>query len=218
MIKPDFAKVYSAANEILVSTSVINTFPFDAKALIREQTDIRCRTYKKASEYGVDISEFGSESAVVIKFNGKTIIFYDSEKPETHNKFSLIHEAGHIINNHDFDYKSKEEYGIYEVEANYFTAQLLMPEQLIRYVQGKGVSVTNIFLQKHFGVSRLAAVKRLETLSKTNMEWYSRSEKEYDDIILSRFMPFLKKISPSFTDYYDEIDEFEKQLERDSWL
>lgn len=218
MIKPDFSKVYSAANEILVSTSVISTFPFDVKALIREQTDIRCRTYKKASEYGVDISEFGSDSAVVIKFHGKMIIFYDNEKPETHNKFSLIHEAGHIINNHNFDYKSEEEYGVYEVEANYFTAQLLMPEQLIRYVQGKGVNVTNIFLQKHFGVSRLAAIKRLETLSKTNVEWYSRSEKEYDDIILNRYMPFLRKLCPPSTDYYYDIDEFEKQQERDNWL
>ena len=60
--KPNFSRAYSKANEILVKSSAIQTFPFSPKDLVKEQTPIVCRSYKKAQKYGVDITAFGSES------------------------------------------------------------------------------------------------------------------------------------------------------------
>ena len=84
--KPDFSRAYSKANEILVKSSAIQTFPFSPKDLVKEQTPIVCRSFKKARKYGVDITEFGSESAIIMSFQGKKIIFYDETKPDTHNR------------------------------------------------------------------------------------------------------------------------------------
>lgn len=115
--RPNFAKAYSKANEILVKSSIITTFPFSPKALVKEQTDIVCRSFKKAKKYGVDVSDFGSESAIIMRFHGRTIIFYDESKIENHTKFSILHELGHVINGHDFSKKDEETYHNYEVDT-----------------------------------------------------------------------------------------------------
>ena len=64
--KPNFSSAYTKANEILVSSNVIFTFPFSSKDLVKEKSAIPCRTYAKARSYGVDIEAFGSESAIII--------------------------------------------------------------------------------------------------------------------------------------------------------
>ena len=91
-----------------------------------------------------------------------------------------------------------------------------MPEQLLRELQSRGITITNPFLQSTFGVSGLAANKRLNTLAKTNSEWRSRAEREFDDIILLKYAAFLDKISPRIS-FYDFDEEFEMQRKRDSW-
>lgn len=214
--KPDFAGAYSKANEILVKSSVISTFPYSSKALVKEQTDIPCRSYKKAKKYGVEITDFGSESAIIMQLHGKSIIFYDETKPDTHISFSILHEMGHSVIGHDFSKKDDETYNKYEVETNYFSAQLLMPEQLLRELQRRNVCITRTFLQNTFGVSLQAADKRIETLAKTNMEWRSKTEKEFDDIILLKYADFLDTICPIRCEF-DFEDEFIRQQERNSW-
>lgn len=214
--KPNFSAAYSKANEILVKSRVISTFPFSPIDLVKEQSAIKCRTYKKALKYGIDINDFGSESATIFRYGGKEIIFYDEAKPMTHVKYSILHELGHTLNNHDFSTKDDETYHKYEVETNYFAAQLLMPEQLLSELQRRGVRITSSFLQNTFGVSGQAADKRIETLAKTNMEWRSRAEKEFDDIILIKFADFLNTICP-IRNAYDFEDEYARQQERNSW-
>lgn len=39
--KPDFAKAYQSANEILVTSSVITKFPFSTKELVRSKPGFR---------------------------------------------------------------------------------------------------------------------------------------------------------------------------------
>lgn len=216
-MKPNFAKAYSAANEILVKSNIIATFPFSPIDLVKEQALCVCRSYSLARKYGVDMKDFGSESAVIMSMGGKTIIFYDDLKPKAHIGFSIIHELGHLINQHDFRNKDEELYGQYEVETNFFSAQLLMPEQLIRELQHRGVRISTGFLQSEFGVSALAADKRLSTLARTSGEWRSRAEREFDDIILLKYASFLDRICP-ITDRFDFEDEYEKQRERERWL
>lgn len=77
---------------------------------------------KKAETYGVDISAFGSEDAIIQNFRGRFIIFFN-DAPYIMNerkKFSLGHEFGHYMMNHDLNNKS--DYSLYEVEANFFAA------------------------------------------------------------------------------------------------
>jgi Zn-dependent peptidase ImmA (M78 family) len=145
--KPNFSTAYSKANEILVQSRVISTFPFSPIDLVKEQSTIKCRTYKKAMQYGVDITAFGSESATIFEFCGKQIIFYDDSKPMAHVKYSILHELGHPLNNHDFSVTDREIYGRYEVETNYFSAQLLMPEQVLREFVNRGIRITKEFLR-----------------------------------------------------------------------
>ena len=44
----DFQMAYTKANEILATTSVIETFPYKIGELIKEQSDIRLCKYSKA--------------------------------------------------------------------------------------------------------------------------------------------------------------------------
>ena len=72
-------------------------------------------------------------------------------------------------------------------------------------------------MQTNFGVSAQAADKRIETLASTNVEWRSRAEKEFDDIILIKYADFLNRICP-IRNTYDFEDEYIRQQERDSWF
>ena len=215
-MKPDFELAYIKANSVLVTTEAITEIPFSAKKLVEARSDIRCKSYKQAKKYGVDISVFGSESAVLITYHGKKIIFYDDSKPLSHINFSKIHEFGHDDLGHVMSKNISEElYKRQEIETNFYTAQILMPEQLLRYLQHQGISITVPFLVDNFGVSRQAAEKRISTLAKTNEEWRSRSEKEFDDIILYKYLPLIQRLCPS--DLYDFEEEADLQRRRDSW-
>ena len=214
--KPNFSSAYTKANEILVSSRVISTFPFSPVDLVREKTTIPCRTFAKARRYGVDIDAFGSESAIIIEIDGKRIIFYDDSKPLPHVKYSILHELGHHLSGHDLGTTDPDTYHRYEIETNFFAAQLQMPEQVLRELARRGVKIEAVFLMEYFGVSETAAQKRIETLAKTNAEWRSRAEKEYDDVILLKFSAFIDAICPPKTGF-DFEDEYEKQRERDKW-
>ena len=47
-LKPDFRKAYVMANEMLIKSSEIVNFPFSPKALVKEQSPLVCRSYRKA--------------------------------------------------------------------------------------------------------------------------------------------------------------------------
>lgn len=216
--KPNFRRVYERANELLVSAESIYSFPFSVKKFILEESGgVTLLSYQKAKQkYQLEVGYFGSDSAVLFQEEGRNVICYDKEKPDTHKKFSLLHEFGHIVNNHSLVCDSNL-YNTQEVETNYFTAQLLMPEQVINEFIRRGKTITIGFLVNTFGVSSVAAKKRIETLKK--LSGYNRGETEriYDDIILWKFDDFINTIAP----LGKELDWFEKDLsdekERESW-
>ena len=211
----DFSLAYTKANEMLITNQSITGFPFSARKLVEEKTAIRCRSYKSALKYGVDINDFGSESAVLMEYQGRSILFFNEAKPESHANYSILHELAHYAMKHKMKNVSKELYEKQELEANYFAAQILMPEQLLRYLQQQGTKISVSFLTNNFGVSELAAKKRIITLGKTNTSWYSNAEKEFDDIILELYVPMIQHLYPR--DYYDFEDEYNMQIKRDSW-
>lgn len=213
--KPNFQKAYINANEILVSSKIITNFPYSATKLIKEQSSIVCRSFDKAHKYNVDIEAFGSDSAVIMNLDDKYIIFYNQNEMPERIKFSMLHEFGHKVNDHKFIVTSDEVYGIAEVETNYFAAQLLMPEQILREFQKRGRRIDKYFLMTIFGVSEQAAIKRIENLNQITWE-RSQIEKEYDDIILNKYLSWINSVVPNNIDYLFADDE-ERQNVREQW-
>ena len=214
--KPDFEKSYVTANNILVSSDAITMFPFKTKEILKKEDNIVCCTYKKAKKYNVNIEDFGSKSAVLIKQEDNKIIFYNEQESIARIKFSILHEYGHYKLGHDLDTKDEEMYKKFEVETNYFAAQLLMPEQLLRESQSRGKRITKEFLIELFEVSETAAQKRINTLNKN----LSLSEKEryFDDLIIQKYKSWLDSKVPPLNSFNMFFDEYEKQQERDRWL
>ena len=224
LYKPDFKNAYIKANELLVSSTLFSSFPVDIKAVIKELSDIKLITYEKALSFGINVKAFGSDDAQLVEKNGRYIIFYNSKVSKERQNFSISHEFDHYILCHktmeilDDALKpfSQEIYEKQELETNFCTAQVLMPEQIIREFRRRGKNVNSDFLMKYFGVSRQAAEKRLETLQKVNSSRLSPEQRYFDDIILRQAKKFIDRIAPEW-DFYDFEKEEAKQMERDSW-
>ncbi len=218
--KPEFSRSYRLANEILVSSHSLTDFPFSIKKIVQERGNgsIACKPFSKAALYGLDITAFGSESATIFAYNGRYIIFYNEQEKMERVRFSIGHELGHRLLGHDFNLPLGEQYSRQEVETNFFAAQLLMPEQIIREFQRRGAVINRQFLMTAFGVSEQAADKRIETLAKTVYEWRSRAEREFDDVILIKFAAFIDRVCPQRRDFYDFDYEEEMQNKRNGWL
>ena len=215
----DYARVYCTANELLAASRVIQTFPFKVSMFVKEQSDIKLCKYSTASEkYGIPINRFGSESAVIMEYNGAVIIFYNQNEIDYRVRFGIMHEFGHFILGHNYNLnKTDPLYQKQEMEANCFAAQMLMPEQILRECQKRGICITVEYIKESFDVSEEAALKRKRTLTSTVYEWKSRAEKNYDDIIVFKYAPMINKIAPKKVYEYDFDDEYERQKERDSW-
>lgn len=214
--KINFKKAYVKANEILVSSCILAEFPVKAKSLIESDSEIKCCSYKKAKKFqGLKIEDFGSKSAVLIRSKNKKIVFYNESELKSRIRFSMLHEYGHYKLEHDLDVDSAVIYSAYEIETNYFAAQLLMPEQLIRELQKRGMEINKSKLIELFGVSEEAAQKRIMTLNKNLV--LSEDEKYFDDLIIQKYKTWLdSKILP--INSYDLFYEEERQKERESWL
>lgn len=217
--KPDFKKANILANEVLVASSTLVTFPVNTKQIVKEWSDIRVLSFKCAHKLEIDIEAFGSEAAVIQCKNGRYMIFYNQDDYAPRVKFSILHEFGHYRLGHKLgNYYDDDEYGRVEVEANCFAAQILMPEQVLNELRKRGAIITVDFLKRHFGVSEEAAQKRIDTMGKLNYEWRSADEKIFDEAILFKYKEFMDAILPKKNQYNWFEDELEKQKERDSWF
>ena len=216
--KPDFKKANILANEILVASSTLVSFPVNTKNIVKEWSDIKVLSFKCAHDYGVDIEAFGSEAAVIQCKNGRYMIFYNQDDYAPRVKFSILHEFGHYYSGHKLKkYTDEDEYGRLEVEANCFAAQILMPEQVLNELKERGAVITIDFLMKYFGVSKEAAQKRIETMGKINYTWRSSDERLFDETILFKYKDFIDAILPKRNKNTWYEDDYEMQQERDSW-
>ena len=216
--KPRFKEIIDEASLILLSSNNIQSFPFSVSNIIKEKTGIVCRSYAKGAAYGVDVLAFGTKDAIIQKYNNRYIIFYndDSSIMAERKKYSLGHEFGHYVMKHDLD--DKTQYDLFEIEANFFAAQLLMPEQIINELRKRGVQITKEYLQKCFGVSKQAAEKRIDTLRKIDYTKRDDEEKLMDEYIAMKFKTFIDEAAPNSNLFYT-YDSYEEDMqnERNSW-
>lgn len=223
--KPDFAKAYNLATEILLTSNCFSKFPYQIKDLVKDITDISCCSYKKALKYGIQAEIFGSDSASIQDYEGMNIIFYNQEDPKPRIRFSIAHELGHYLLCHKKGFNLDGNlYEKQEIETNCFAAQLLMPEQLLTYFTKNFIRIDTNFLMTNFGVSEEASQKRLKTLkSKIKRESYKNFNKDSDDSVVYKFQDFLNSVMAKYNknthNYnYDCEEEYRRQQERNSWF
>lgn len=216
--KPNFKQVYEMANEILLISNTISDFPFSVTKMITEMTDVQCCSFKRAVGYGIDIESLGSESAVIAEQNGRCIIFYNDREVKERVRFSLLHELGHYVLQHDLDTKDLGLYNKQEIEANCFAAQILMPEQILLEFENRGKRITSSFLMSEFRVSNEAAMKRINTMRKIDLDIRGKNRKDFDEWLTIKYSAFVDSILPQNNSNSWYEDEYERQKERDKWF
>ena len=129
------------------------------------------------------------------------------------------HELGHYYLGHNLDFKtlSQEQYRVLEIEADFFAAQMLMPDQIIWELSNRGKPPNETNLVSWFDISNLAAGKRLETLNKQSEYKDYYLKKNDNESIVLKFSTFIEQISPKGY-WQTSYEEEEMQKERDTWL
>ena len=235
-LSPDFKTACEKANEILVCSNVISTFPYSMYKVIEEFTEIEQRPFSSISGHSLTATQIvGSDDGGLFSDgSGNYLMFYNEKMPQTRLRFTGGHECGHYMMGHDMelitDYRQKKDtrfeplYEKYELESNMFAAQLLMPEQIIIELSKRGCRIDEAFLEKTFNVSNKAARIRKNNLRKV-YDWYSLRQRmsdytlSYDDIILEKFKNFIDSVAPKKHSYeYDFEKELEMERKRQSWL
>ena len=136
-----------------------------------------------ANKLGITVNnaKFSDDSyaALIAKRGPITRIFVEQSDPPYRKRFSIAHELGHhflhlledgeIIDTRTDMFRQKEtisgdlsEFRRREIQANWFAASLLMPEEFVRSEWGKNPSVP--FMARVFNVSEEAMGYRLDSL------------------------------------------------------
>ncbi|MBL8158901.1 ImmA/IrrE family metallo-endopeptidase [Candidatus Saccharibacteria bacterium] len=145
------------------------------------------------TERGLYISEMGWETKSVrafsiIKKSRAIIVLSTKEEPQP-RLFSLLHELCHVIHKQSGICDLHDDADDVEALCNRFAAAFLMPENKFRQAANElGVLVGSMpsgeqvkRLRKLFGVSRLAAYRRLHTLGYISKQQYETIQGEYSD-------------------------------------
>lgn len=99
---------------------------------------------------------------IIRKTAGNTlylILFNDKVKSRRRKSFTLAHEVGHVMLNHESDG------AVQESEANCFAAELLLPRILVRELQkGSSFRITAHEVADIFAVSKAVCENQMESL------------------------------------------------------
>ena len=151
-------------NQAMISGNVATDLDQIIKNLNLKVFEIDMDELRKKNE-NIGIDE--TTSGFLTKVDDQYMIYLNKNHSMNRKRFTIAHEIGHLKLNHleDIVYRdSTTSLGTNEneVKANAFAAELLMPEELVRYAYNllKSVSKT----ARVFGVSEVAAYNRLINL------------------------------------------------------
>ena len=135
-----------------------------------------------ARDAGIEIrlGDLGETSGLLARRSGFTIIGVNSTQHETRQRFTIAHEFGHYLlhegleSHVDRDYRiafrdktSSDASSVIEMEANFFAANLLMPEEFLQKDGGEDAIDHDeevAKLAKRYKVSRHAMSLRLTNI------------------------------------------------------
>ena len=171
--KPDFEKAQNEATRLLLIQK-IDDLRIDVKHLLHNESIIIDSIQHYCLITGTTKEHYtynGYSGAYVLKLKtGLFIILYDKDDSIHRQRWGIAHELGHIYLKHDNDGDKQE------IEANFFAAQLLMPEIIIRYIKKLTGRFSFNQIVEYFDVSPEAAKKRIKTLN-NKMLRFSKDEK-----------------------------------------
>ena len=160
-MRPDFERCAHTAVELLLAQE-IRSFRLRVPELKLDK-NIRFDTFEHyASLTGVPPDHFCRvlDDGCTVLYGGQYLILFPSQPLSPRLNYTLAHEVGHVYLDHKTD-RAKE-----EIEANFFAAELLMPEMVIRALAQQKGRIDAYDLCFLFGVSYEAAQKRIGTLNR----------------------------------------------------
>ncbi|NDV28434.1 ImmA/IrrE family metallo-endopeptidase [Desulfovibrio sp. JC010] len=101
--------------------------------------------------------------------NGEPVIKYNVTEAAVRQRFTVAHELGHYVLQHGPRHRDEAQnfsinnYDLYEVAANNFAAELLMPSEAVSYLLSQGKNTLQS-LADSFNVSTVAMNIRLKKL------------------------------------------------------
>lgn len=133
---------------------------------------------------------FLQDGFTVRNLRGKSLIFFDGEAYAPRRTFTVCHELGHLLLGHDASRGADAEREA-EGEADYFAAQLMAPDAVIRWLVRRGAPVSEKMLQSVFGLSGAAARQKKKELSVSGPV-----ETALDDRLCARMRAYLMACAP----------------------
>lgn len=176
----NFQKCTDKAYEILLSQKDSN-IPVNISNLTLDYPIIfeSLQRYSSITNIPIDILTCNqkADNGYLFKHGDFTIILHNELHCAERCNFTDGHELGHIVLGHKKD--SPDE----EVEANFFSAQTIMPTAFIRYLHQNQLAINQFTLQKVFRVSKPAAHKKIITIKKyfEPHRWDKDLVKKYQD-------------------------------------
>lgn len=140
-----------------------------------------CRMVDSAIELATCGGFFDDGYAVKELRPGLNLILYNQEKYDPRMRFTILHEIGHIRLGH------KKHGPVEENEADFFAAQLLAPNVLIREIALRKYPISKECLMSTFWISGKCAERKLRFLS----EYPAAVQNELDGKILTLFNKYL---------------------------
>lgn len=205
MSKPNFEMAQNAATNFLLNHE-IQGLSFNPKNLDLSSEGIVIDTiqnYAKITNRSVDcFIGRNIDGCYVVKRSDICLILYDENSTnfETHKNFGIVHELGHVYCGHTTDGKKQE------IEANFFAAQVLMPEIVAYYImyRYKNLKLDAYDLMNIFDVSYEAANKRIITFNNKGFCNIATNDK----LLLDKFKPFIKEHYNDKTSTYNDTFEY----------
>lgn len=186
-MRPDFYRCAVAAKELLLQQDIASTW-IDIRSL-RYRKRILFDSFKNyCRATGMDdagVSAALPDGCTLVFGSTYLVLYRGEERKKDRLNFTLAHEIGHIYLGHQRDGDLEE------IEANFFAAELLMPEPVVRYLMRENNGLRAEDLHEWFYVTRMAAEKRLQTLKRK----YDLPTPQ-DEALLARFLPHLSVKDP----------------------
>lgn len=157
---PDYYHATNAAYQLLIEQDVLDLPVNLNKLLMLYQQTTRLMTYSQmAAKFDMTLGDYNSivpsEFGFTMKKNKNNYILYNEEKGYYTNRFTIAHEIGHIILEHDIDDS------VAKREANCFARNLLCPAPII---DALNVTTINDYVE-WFHVSDLMAENSVKNLA-----------------------------------------------------
>lgn len=210
-MKIDFDNIILKAYETLIIQDNL-TFPIDVFNL-KTKENVKIISYSKiASINDMTYDDFKKKSqdspAFRYKENNYYFIIYDDKiSSKGRMRWSIAHEYGHIVLNHENQSDQNE------IEANFFAANLLVPKCILKELKTYKRNFTKEYLVNKFGISNEAASRYFNSINNNAINL----KNEYDDIIIKKSEKFIKSEIKN-TDLFKQLEDEEMQEKRDQWL